>query len=214
MKHHDLPGIRCRGARRSRLQQAGLGAVALAAAIALAACSSGPGGPGGPGGTGSGGGSPSTSAKTSGLAYSQCMRSHGITNFPDPGSNGGISISGGPGVINTNSSQYLAAEQACKSLLPSLGTPAQQEQDYTAELKYAACMRTHGEPNFPDPHAPSNGAPDSQTQSGQGGNSGTNGSNGVNPTSPQYIAAGKACQHYLPAGQGPSQLSTNSGSGS
>jgi hypothetical protein len=213
MKHHDPAGRRCRGARRSRLQQAGLGAVALAATVALAACASGSSGSGGLGGTSSGGGSPSTSAKTSGLAYSQCMRSHGITNFPDPDSNGGISISGGPNAINTNSSQYLAAEQACKSLLPGLGSAAQQEQDYAAELKYAACMRIHGEPNFPDPHAPSNGGPSSQTQSGQG-NSGTNGGNGVNPTSPQYIAAAKVCQHLLPAGQGPSSLNTNSGSGS
>src|SRR5689334_16452706 len=42
-----------------------------------------------------GGGNPSSSSAAAGgqsaLAYSQCMRAHGIKDFPDPGSDGGIS---------------------------------------------------------------------------------------------------------------------------
>ena len=52
------------------------------------------------------------------LKYAGCMRSHGITNFPDPKSDEfGFNLRG----VDTNSPQYQAAQQACRSLLP--GTP-------------------------------------------------------------------------------------------
>jgi hypothetical protein len=52
------------------------------------------------------------------LKFAQCMRAHGIANFPDPTvSNGMVSISipRGSG-IETSSPQFLAAQQACRSL--------------------------------------------------------------------------------------------------
>lgn len=52
------------------------------------------------------------------LKFAQCMRAHGIANFPDPTmSNGTISIAipRGSG-IDTSSPQFLAAQQACRSL--------------------------------------------------------------------------------------------------
>lgn len=57
------------------------------------------------------------------LKFSQCMRSHGITDFPDPQSHpgGGISISlrASPGSdLNPNGSLFQAAQKACKSLAP------------------------------------------------------------------------------------------------
>jgi hypothetical protein len=55
------------------------------------------------------------------LQFSQCMRAHGVPNFPDPqfNSNGGISlhISANSG-IDPNSPIFKAAQQACQSLLP------------------------------------------------------------------------------------------------
>jgi hypothetical protein len=50
------------------------------------------------------------------LKHAKCMRSHGVTNYPDPGSN---SVSGiGPNEgINPQSSTYKAALSACQSLL-------------------------------------------------------------------------------------------------
>ena len=58
------------------------------------------------------------------LKHSQCMRSHGITNFPDPVSNGkGISIPLTSG-IDPGSQQFQSAQQACQSLMPgSSGAP-------------------------------------------------------------------------------------------
>jgi len=60
------------------------------------------------------------------LKYSACMRSHGITNFSDPVlSDTGVAIQykkgTGPGEVDTSSSQFQAAEAACRSLQPGGG---------------------------------------------------------------------------------------------
>lgn len=188
--------------RRAALAVAALGSVALLAA----ACAGGSGSPGASGSPGTSSGN----STTSNLAYSQCMRAHGITNFPDPDSNGGISINANSG-INTDSSQYLAASKACQSKLGGQQSEAQQIADYSAELRYAHCMQSRGV-DVPDPVAPgSGGGSDTQSNSSPG-SSGTSGGNGVNPNSPQYIAANKACEHYLPTGQGPSLGGSGGGS--
>jgi hypothetical protein len=44
------------------------------------------------------------------LSFASCMRSHGITDFPDPLPGGGFNIN----LANTNSSQFEAAAQACQ----------------------------------------------------------------------------------------------------
>jgi hypothetical protein len=55
------------------------------------------------------------------LEYAHCMRAHGERDFPDPSASGGFSL---PGSIDEHSSTFLAADDACKSLLPDLGPPA------------------------------------------------------------------------------------------
>jgi hypothetical protein len=50
------------------------------------------------------------------LKYSQCMRSHGVPNFPSPGQ---PTASPGRSPININSPTFLAATSACQHLLPS-----------------------------------------------------------------------------------------------
>jgi len=67
------------------------------------------------------------------------------------------------------------------SATPSTATP------YAEELAYAQCMRSHGEPDFPDP-----------STSG-GFNSGSSSSD-IDHDSPQFVAANDACKHDLPAG--------------
>jgi len=42
----------------------------------------------------------------------KCMRAHGVPKFPDPDSNGGISIKGGP-ELDPRSPQFKAADKAC-----------------------------------------------------------------------------------------------------
>lgn len=57
------------------------------------------------------------------LKFSECMRSHGIQNFPDPVEHGGnIQIGPGPDSgIDQNSAQFKAANKACQLLLPGGG---------------------------------------------------------------------------------------------
>ena len=93
------------------------------------------------------------------LKYAGCMRAHGLSGFPDPtvGSNGlpGFSINGNANSdLNPQSSQYQTAQKSCKSDLPDLGptTPAERAAANAEALKYAECMRSHGEPDFPDPN--------------------------------------------------------------
>lgn len=52
---------------------------------------------------------PATSAADQ-LRYAECMRRHGVTNFPDPLPGGGFSY---PSTINTQSPTFQAADNAC-----------------------------------------------------------------------------------------------------
>jgi hypothetical protein len=120
------------------------------------------------------------------------MRSHGITNFPDPNSNGVISgaISDG---VNPNSPQFQAAQKACQKYAGE-GTPSPQQQAQAAAngLKYAQCMRAHGVPDFPDPN--SNGG---IAITGNGGSTNSD----LNPNSAQFQAAQKVCEPIYTGGK-------------
>jgi len=55
----------------------------------------------------------SAAQKLAALKFSQCMRTHGVSNFPDPVfKNGRIGLGIGPG-NNPNSPAFLQAEKAC-----------------------------------------------------------------------------------------------------
>jgi hypothetical protein len=154
--------------RRARLRPARAAAAIIAtAALALpaSACSGSPSSAGGSPDAGGSAGSPSA------VAYSACIRSHGVPNFPDPDSSGQIPKTDAQ-QLGVSSSQYQAAQQACRHLLPAGGSLQQQEyqcmqdsdcppalvqQMQTADLKLARCMRSHGVPNFPDPTTDSHG---------------------------------------------------------
>lgn len=162
-------------------------AVALATAV-LTGCSSGSGGPGvaSLGGSSSPSGSSGNASDASPLAYSQCMRAHGVPDYPDPNAQGQVRIESHPGSdLDPNSPTFKAAQQACQSLQP---TPpaAQQQRNYQALLKFSSCMRAHGINDFPDPQ------PDGRMQI-----SAAPGSD-LNPNSSTFQAAQRACQKYQP----------------
>ena len=127
------------------------------------------------------------------VAYSQCMRSNGVANFPDPQADGGgnfkLTIQRD---AEANNPRFQAASRACKHLLP-----AGRGQDQTAvqyqraqiadELSFARCMRRHGLTRFPDPNAQT-GLTVQMVQA-----------QGINVNSP---AALKAVQECLPASHG------------
>jgi hypothetical protein len=54
------------------------------------------------------------------LKFADCMRSHGITNFPDPTVNArGVTVD--PHGLNTSSAQFHAAQQACRKYMTEAG---------------------------------------------------------------------------------------------
>lgn len=89
------------------------------------------------------------------LDFSRCMRSHGLSNFPDPSRTGhGIQLSAGPSSgVNPQSPAFQQAQQACKHLLPGGGQPSAQAsaQAKAHLLHISECMRAHGISGFPDP---------------------------------------------------------------
>ena len=81
------------------------------------------------------------------------MRSHGITNFPDPSTGGGIQLSSSSG-INPFSPGFKAAQAACGKLLPGGGPGGKGHPSAQAEkqmLQISECMRAHDVTGFPDP---------------------------------------------------------------
>jgi hypothetical protein len=131
------------------------------------------------------GDSPTSSAYQKALAYAQCIRAHGVPSYPDPNSKGQFVIQNGSNnpTANVSTTVLNAAAQACQKLLPaSMQKPPSGQKVTTAQLQWAACMRSHGEPNFPDPA--SNGSFTLPP--------------GVNAESPQFQAALKACPRPAP----------------
>ncbi len=173
----DPPG-QARARRRASALRTGPLAGAIVVAMLIAGC----------GGSGSSGGgvvhvNTSTTAKSStkpkpkasALAYSQCMRSHGVPDFPDPNSSGGIQVT----ASIANSPAFQTAANDCKSLSPA-GTvsAAQRSRVIAAALKFSQCMQKNGVPNYPDP------------KTGPGGAIGLN---GIDTNSPAFQRADKEC---------------------
>lgn len=118
-------------------------ATALVCGLTIAACGSS----GKPQAVASGKGSP--------LAFAQCMRAHGVTNFPDPSAGaggGGVKIQIGSG-IDPLSPAFRSAQTACRKLLPGGGPPGghASAQARAQMLQTSECMRAHGISGFPDP---------------------------------------------------------------
>jgi hypothetical protein len=92
------------------------------------------------------------------LAFSRCMRSHGVPSFPDPDLQGNVP----PFRAGVSKQTSAAAGDACKPLLASgggggAGTRGDQ-QKLAFALNVARCMRAHGFPTYPDPTTSSQGS--------------------------------------------------------
>ncbi len=82
------------------------------------------------------------------------MRSHGITDFPDPTSGGGFEFPAG-GDVNPAGPQFQTAQRACQKYQPpGPGSgPPPSAQALAKMLKVSQCMRRHGIFDFPDPRS-------------------------------------------------------------
>jgi hypothetical protein len=124
-----------------------LTAAALLSATLVAGC-------GGSSQVPAGGASTSASAAAaveSGVAFSRCIRSHGVPNFPDPKVSGQSVRMGSQRTIE--SPAFQSAAHSCQRLLPK-GPPSAEPPSSQAQarlLNVSACMRKHGLSGFPDP---------------------------------------------------------------
>jgi hypothetical protein len=128
-----------------------MAAAAILATSVIAAC-------------GSNSPSASSSSRSDGhLTYAQaqqvavnvadCMRAHGVANFPDPTSPRAFKDAFSSSAAQ--SPAFQSAQAACRHLLPGGGQPSQSnapsQAQIAAEVAFARCLRGHGFPNFPDP---------------------------------------------------------------
>jgi len=82
------------------------------------------------------------------LQTAQCMRSHGVPNFPDPSPSHGLVI---PSDINTQSPAFVSAQKACANVGGAGPARTSSESDKLEMLSLARCMRRNGLPSFADP---------------------------------------------------------------
>ena len=157
------------------------------AALVLPAAACG-GAPTGASSVQGGSSSDSTHAKT--LAFSRCMRGHGVANFPDPDSTGALPKRRVEQLADS-SPRFVPAHRTCERLLPNSGqpTPVQVLQAWNDMRKFARCMRSHGAPSWPDPTvtSPQDNRPFFNTPAG------------LDPNAPQIIASIAACRRVMHA---------------
>jgi hypothetical protein len=191
---------------RPRPARAAAAIIATAAlALLAAACGGSPSSTGSGGSPGAGGSANSPSA----IAYSLCMRSHGVPKFPDPAGTGQVPKTSAQ-LLGVSSSQLQAAQTACQHLYPdnggsggvlskdSLGQceetgdcpQALVQAAMTALRTYARCMRSDGVPAWPDPTLDSEGRPGFNLLHVQG----------FNPNSSQTSNVMQGCYHVMAGG--------------
>jgi hypothetical protein len=106
-------------------------------------------------GTSSGGGANNTAASAQkGVKFADCMRRNGVSQFPDPGASGKLTIDAiaNGSSLNPNTPAFKQALSACKDLEPAGFTGSKRSsQQQQAGLKFAQCIRQNGVTDFPDP---------------------------------------------------------------
>jgi hypothetical protein len=131
---------------RARRPLAALGLIAMVALI---------GGCGSSGPAEAGSGDNSSAANTQqAVKFAECMRSNGVSDFPDPDASGKFTIDGiaNGSSLDLNTPAFKQAMSACKNLEPAGFTGSKRSpQQQQAALKFAKCMRENGVPDFPDP---------------------------------------------------------------
>jgi hypothetical protein len=131
-----------------------LTALALIATVALiSACGSNA-----PAGSGPGDNNTAANAQKA-VKFAECMRSNGVSEFPDPGASGSLTIDGivNGSSLDPNTAAFKQAISACRDLEPPgfMGS-RRSPQQMQAALEFAQCIRANGVPDFPDP---ANGQP-------------------------------------------------------
>jgi hypothetical protein len=141
-------------------------------------------------GSGIGGGTSTTGANhNAGLAFSKCMRAHGLSEFPDPGGSSGSAGSGAqvsilgvhvPSTINIHAPAFRSAMKLCIKQATGGQPPRATAAQRRAALDFSRCMRRHGVPDYPDPVFKNGGIGEAPPPS-------------MSPTAPALLRAQKLC---------------------
>jgi hypothetical protein len=128
------------------------------------------------------------------------MRAHAVPNFPDPGSGGGVQLSGSR--INSQSPAFEAAQSACQKLLPGgiAGPGNVSAPQIEVGVKIAACIRAHGLRSFPDPTPSPPSAPPAPDTMILGGPDGTFSMSASMVQSPAFKHTAAKCGFHFPTG--------------
>jgi hypothetical protein len=132
------------------------------------------------------------------VAFSQCVRSRGVPDFPDSAPGATNAKFPGARQLRVSSALLSAAENACQHLLPA----GVDDQFPAAEVpllltgmrQFSQCMRSHGVPNWPDPSTDSEGRPVFDLSD--------HGFSRQQAHSSQLGAKEDECQHLLPSALG------------
>jgi hypothetical protein len=147
--------------RRSRRPSAALALIAMV--VLLCACgSTAPAGTGrassgaghAPADTGSRGGTTTAAKREQAVKFAKCMRSSGVSQFPDPDASGRLTIDAvaNGSSLDTSAPAFRQAISACKNLEPAGFTGSTRSpQQMQGALKFAQCIRSNGVTDFPDP---------------------------------------------------------------
>lgn len=138
------------------------------------------------------------SARSAAVAMSQCMRSHGVPNFPDPDSSGNINKA--QIIPLSRSPQFQVAQKACGHLLPSTNEPKSTHAEVEAALRgmvrFASCMRSDGVQGWPDPTVDTSHPGDPRPVFDLPNAN-------INPHSPRLRTDIGGCAHVMPLGTTP-----------
>jgi hypothetical protein len=106
-----------------------------------------------------------TTKRKKAVKFAECVRAHGVPHFPDPDATGNFNFG-----VDVSAATFTAAVNACKALQPPGTLSAHRSvKQQSAALRFAACVRAHGVPDFPYPvngqplidtdHIPSSNSP-------------------------------------------------------
>jgi hypothetical protein len=81
------------------------------------------------------------------VKFAECVRAHGVPNFPDPDANGEYNFG-----VDVTPAVWTKAVDACEALKPPGALSAKRTpKEQSASLRFAQCVREHGVKDFPDP---------------------------------------------------------------
>jgi len=123
-----------------------LGLVALIGLISGGCGSNAPSETGTAGSSGSAG-TKKLNARDKAVKFAQCIRAHGVGDFPDPNEKNQFDYG-----VSVTPAVWTKATTACKDLQPPGTLSAKRTpKEQSASLRFAKCVRDNGVKDFPDP---------------------------------------------------------------